>query len=66
MAIISALTIIRSLSVSQLVIAYYLLISPSTISDQNLVFILGAAMDLVGPSSGNERNKSARLLLCQD
>lgn len=49
MAIISASTIVRSVSVSQLVIAYYLLTSPSTISDQNLVFILGAAMDLVCP-----------------
>lgn len=47
MAIVSSSTIIRSLSVSQLVIAYFLLTSPSTISDQNLVFILGAAMDLV-------------------
>ena len=47
MAIVSASTIIRSVSVSQLVIAYYLLTSPSTISEQNLVFILGAAMDLV-------------------
>lgn len=29
--------------------AYYLLTSPQTIADQNLVYILGAAMDVVRP-----------------
>lgn len=47
MAIISATSIIRSLSIFHLTAAYFLLTSPATIADQNLVFILGAAMDLV-------------------
>ena len=51
MALISATTIIRSLAIFHLTIAYFLLTSPSTIVDQNLVYILGAAMDLVCPLS---------------
>ena len=47
MAILSATTILRSLSLLHLTTAYYLLTAPSKIADQNLVFILGAAMDLV-------------------
>jgi hypothetical protein len=47
MALISATTIIRSLAIFHLTIAYFLLTSPSTIVDQNLVYILGAAMDMV-------------------
>ena len=47
MAIVSAATIIRSLSIFHLTAAYFLLTSPETIADQNLVFMLGAAMDLV-------------------
>ena len=47
MAIISATTLLRTLSVSHITVAYYLLTSPLTITDQNLVYILGAAMDIV-------------------
>lgn len=47
MAILSAASIIRSLSLLHLTLAYYFLTSPATIGDQNLVFILGAAMGLV-------------------
>ena len=47
MAILSAATIIRTLSLLHLTLAYFLLTSPRTISNQNLVFILGAAMGLV-------------------
>lgn len=50
MAIISAMSIIRSLSIFHLTAAYFLLTAPATIADQNLVFILGAAMDLVSSS----------------
>lgn len=50
MAIISATSIIRSLSIFHLTVAYFLLTSPTTIADHNLVFVLGAAMDLVGLS----------------
>lgn len=49
MAILSAASIIRSLSLLHLTLAYYFLTSPGTIGDQNLVFILGAAMGLVRP-----------------
>lgn len=51
MAILSASLIIQSLSTTHLIIAYFLLTSPATIADLNLVFILGAAMDLVCTSS---------------
>ncbi|MCJ1464355.1 hypothetical protein MMC07_002968, partial [Pseudocyphellaria aurata] len=51
MAIISAATIIRSLSIFHLTVAYYLLTAPAKIADQNLVFILGAAMDLPSATS---------------
>ena len=50
MAFITAASIIRSLSVFHLTIAYFLLTSPSVIAEQNLVFILGAAMEIVGLS----------------
>lgn len=47
MAIISATTLLRTISIFHITVAYYLLFSPSTIADQNLVYILGAAMDIV-------------------
>ena len=50
MAILSATSIIRSLALLHLTLAYFFLTSPATIGDQNLVFILGAAMGLVRPS----------------
>ncbi len=47
MALIGASTIIRTLSIFQLTLAYFFLTSPGKISDQNLVYILGEAMGLV-------------------
>lgn len=47
MAILSASVIIQSLSTTHLILAYFLLTAPAVIADLNLVFILGAAMDLV-------------------
>lgn len=47
MALISAANMLRSISLFHLTIAYFLLVSPAVIADQNLVFILGEAMDLV-------------------
>ena len=47
MAFISAANMLRSISLFHLTIAYFLLVSPSVIADQNLVFILGEAMNLV-------------------
>lgn len=47
MALVSAANILRSISLFHLTLAYFLLVSPSMIADQNLVFILGEAMRLV-------------------
>lgn len=47
MAIISATNLLCSISLFHLTIAYFFLVSPSLIADQNLVYIFGAAMDLV-------------------
>ncbi len=47
MAIISATTLLRTICVFHITVAYYLLTSPLTVADQNLVYILGAAMDIV-------------------
>ncbi|RKF82670.1 putative protein ilm1 [Golovinomyces cichoracearum] len=47
MAFISAVTIITSLSMFHITIAFFLLTSPSTIADQTLVFIIGEAMKLI-------------------
>ncbi|RKF51364.1 putative protein ilm1 [Golovinomyces cichoracearum] len=46
MAFISAVTIITSLSMFHITIAFFLLTSPGTIADQTLVFIIGEAMRL--------------------
>ncbi|KAL8730428.1 MAG: hypothetical protein Q9166_004066 [cf. Caloplaca sp. 2 TL-2023] len=46
MAIITSSTIIRALSLFHLSLSYFLITSPSTIVNQNLVFILGASMQL--------------------
>lgn len=47
MAILSGFTLIRSLSLFHLALAFFLLTAPHKIADQNLVFILGEAMGLV-------------------
>jgi len=46
MALISAATIITSLSLFHITIAFFFLTSPGTIADQTLVFIIGEAMGL--------------------
>ncbi|KAF2157370.1 hypothetical protein K461DRAFT_220613 [Myriangium duriaei CBS 260.36] len=46
MAILSAFTIIRGLSLFHLTAAYFLLVSPSTLTSQPIVLILGDAMQL--------------------
>ncbi|KAL8781800.1 MAG: hypothetical protein Q9203_000101 [Teloschistes exilis] len=51
MAIISSATIIRALSLFHLSLSYFLITSPSTLTNQSLVFILGASMQLPTPSS---------------
>ncbi|KAH8754264.1 increased loss of mitochondrial DNA protein 1 [Hyaloscypha finlandica] len=46
MALISAATIITSLSLFHITLAFFFLTNPQTIADQTLVFILGEAMGL--------------------
>lgn len=46
MALISATTIITSLSLFHITLAFFFLTSPITIADQTLVFIIGEAMKL--------------------
>ena len=47
--LLSSLTLIKIHSATLLPIAYYLLTSPSNLSDQNLVFMLGEAMGIPQP-----------------
>jgi hypothetical protein len=47
MALISAATIITSLSLFHITLAFFFLTNPSAIADQTLVFIIGEAMGLV-------------------
>ena len=47
MAILSSSSLIKGLSIFHITLAYFLLVSPETISNQNLVFLLGEAMHLV-------------------
>ncbi|KAJ5032453.1 uncharacterized protein L3040_009057 [Drepanopeziza brunnea f. sp. 'multigermtubi'] len=46
MAIISGATIITSISLFHITLAFFFLTSPSTIADQTLVFIIGEAMSM--------------------
>ena len=47
MALISAFTIIRAISLFHITAAYFFLTAPKMMADQNIVFILGEAMKLV-------------------
>jgi hypothetical protein len=47
MAVISGATIITSVSLFHITLAYFFLTSPDSLADQTLVFILGEAMGLV-------------------
>lgn len=47
MALISAFTIIRAISLFHLTAAYFFLAAPKVLSDQNVVFILGESMRIV-------------------
>ena len=60
MAILSALTLIRILSLLHLTASYLLLVSPSTLSGQSLVLILGEAMHL--PDVGQSLQKPSEAL----
>jgi hypothetical protein len=51
MAIVSAFSTIRALSLFHITLAFYFLTNPRIIAEQNLVVILGEAMDLVSKNS---------------
>ncbi|QIW99881.1 hypothetical protein AMS68_005399 [Peltaster fructicola] len=51
MALISAFTLIRAISLFHITAAYFFLASPATITDQNVVFIIGASMRLPQPTA---------------
>jgi hypothetical protein len=53
MALISAMTIITSLSLFHLTLAYFFLTNPDAIADQAMVFIIGEAMSMVRLSPRN-------------
>jgi hypothetical protein len=48
MAILSSLTLIRTLSLAHLVAAYYFLVAPRVVADNNIIFMLGESMQMVG------------------
>lgn len=49
MALISAKTIITSLSLFHITLAFFFLTNPATIADQALVYVLGESMGMVSP-----------------
>ena len=49
MALISAKTILTSLSFFHITLAFFFLTNPATIADQALVFVIGEAMGMVRP-----------------
>jgi hypothetical protein len=51
MGLISAYTIIRTISLFHITAAYFFLTAPKTVVDQNVVFILGESVRLVRPYS---------------
>lgn len=60
MALISASTIITSLSLFHITLGYFFLTSPVTVADQSLVFVLGEAMGMVRapPAPGTDDSKT--------
>ena len=59
MALIGSSIILRSSAICHLTLAYYLFTSPATLAEQNLVVILGAAMDIPLPSESLSTPNSA-------
>ncbi|KAL9138017.1 MAG: hypothetical protein Q9175_000757 [Cornicularia normoerica] len=49
MAILSAQSLLRILTLFHLTLSYYLFTSPATITSQNLVYVLGVSMDIPDP-----------------
>ncbi|KAF2730576.1 hypothetical protein EJ04DRAFT_515154 [Polyplosphaeria fusca] len=61
MAIISAYSIIRGLSLFHLTLAAFLIRSPKLIADQNVVFLLGESMQLPTPRDFNKPSAATAL-----
>ena len=61
MALISAFTIIRAISLFHLTAAYFFLTAPRMIADQNVVFVLGESIRLVSPTSIPEAWSAAEI-----
>jgi hypothetical protein len=63
MALISSTTIITSVSLLHLTLAYFFLSNPLTIDDQALVWVLGESMGMVGtpqtPAQHQNRTENA-------
>jgi hypothetical protein len=47
MALIGSLSLIRALGLFHIALAYFMLTSPETLGEQNIVLLLGEAMHLV-------------------
>lgn len=61
MAIISGATIITSLSLFHITLAFFFLTSPSSIVDQQIVFILGEAMGIVCALEANKNHQLTKV-----
>jgi hypothetical protein len=47
MALLSSLTLIRVLSLGHLIVAFYFLVAPRVVADNNIIFMLGESMRMV-------------------
>lgn len=47
MALLSAFNVIRIIALLHITIAYYFLVNPRIIAEQNFVFVIGNSMDMV-------------------
>ncbi|KAK5173583.1 uncharacterized protein LTR77_002264 [Saxophila tyrrhenica] len=62
MALISAFTIIRAISLFHLTAAYIFLTSPRTIADQNVVYVLGEAIRVPHVTSLDKPNEASAFI----
>lgn len=64
MAILSAFTLIRAISLFHITIAYFFLTAPRKIADQNIVYILGESMRLVHTHPTTTTTQHLPLTVC--
>ncbi|KAF2665921.1 hypothetical protein BT63DRAFT_416355 [Microthyrium microscopicum] len=62
MAILSAFTMIRSLAIVHITLAYFIFTSPQMLADQNIVVLLGEAMHLPRVSGFNKTSPATAML----